>query len=272
MIETIYRFAKHGTTNFPVQVRSTGFYRVWDGWRDLVLRKYFVELFWGISGTGEFTLYDGRKFLLKANQCCCYFPGDCHRVQAVDHFEFCWVTFDGKKCSQLIEDFSLSRTPWDAGECPQELFAKLRSEIRKPGIEGEIKSGAIGYELLSRAKTGDYQKDTMLAEHFIAAVENCYSDPDITIDAIAARLGVHRSTLIRNVYAVCKESPQKYLTEFRLQKALTLLNDSTLSIKEISEKTGYSSSNYFGKVFLRTFGKTPSEMRELQLKSMNFDN
>ena len=262
MFESTCRLTKTGTGNMPVQVRSTGCYRVGVGWREFAKQKKFLELFWVISGTGEFIFDDGNKIILKPNQCCCYFPGDTRRIRAIKTFEYCRVSFDGEKCSRLIDDFSLTREPWDAGKCPQELFARLRSEVRKPGIEGEIISGAIGYELLARSKTADLRQDTILAERFIDSVEKKYSDPDVTIDAIAEELGVHRSTLVRNVLAVCKKPPQQYLTEFRLNMALNLLNCTGLSVKEISEKTGYATPNYFGKVFRKAFGKTPSEMRD----------
>lgn len=265
MLERIYRSSKHGTVNLPIQVRSTGYYKVWDGWRDLVIRKYFLELFWCISGTGEFTLDDGSTFQLNPNQCCCYFPGDCHRITALKGFEYCWVTFDGAECSKIIDMFSLERKAWNSGVCPQELFVKLRSEIRKPGLDGEIKSSAIAYELLARTKTPDYGKDTMLVEKFISIIENQFKNPELTIEQIADELGIHRSTLVRNVELICGESPQQYLTEFRMKQAYDLLYDSILSVKEISARTGFSSANYFGKVFLRTFGKTPSEIRRSTL-------
>ena len=109
MIKSAYRLAKHGTADLPIQVRSTGYYRVWDGWRDLAIRKNFLELFWCVSGSGEFTLEDGTSLILQADQCCCYFPGDCHRIQALNKFEYYWITFDGPGCAELIKTFSLER-------------------------------------------------------------------------------------------------------------------------------------------------------------------
>ena len=262
MIKSAYRLAKHGTADLPIQVRSTGYYRVWDGWRDRAIRKNFLELFWCVSGSGEFTLEDGTSLILQADQCCCYFPGDCHRIQALNKFEYYWITFDGPRCAELIKTFSLERKAWNAGVCPRELFVKLGSEIRKPGIAGEIKSSATGYELLIRAKTPDCVQDTMLVKKFISIIETQFDNADLTVEQIADDLGIHRSTLVRNVENICRESPQQYLTEFRMKHAMDLLHDQELSIKEIAARTGFSSANYFGKVFLRTFGKTPTEMRK----------
>lgn len=263
MQELVYRFSKKGSCDLPLQIRSSGYYRVWDDWKDLVIRKFFVELFWGIGGEGCVEYGDGNVVTLTPGYCCCYFPGDLHKVYAKKDFEFCWMTFDGGKCLDVANSFALSRTPWRAGACPQELFARLRRELRKPGAHGEVEASIAGYEILCRA-VGNQEKpdDTELAERFISEVENSCGDSDLTVEIIAQRLGVHRSTLMRKVSAICGESPQKYLTECRLQRAMTLLQDSGLSIKEIAECSGFASANYFCKVFSRTFGKAPGKMRD----------
>ena len=62
-------------------------------------------------------------------------------------------------------------------------------------------------------------------------------------------------------------SPQEYLIECRMQKALELLSNSSASIKEIAESAGFANANYFTKVFHRMFGRSPSELRALTLRS-----
>ena len=54
----------------------------------------------------------------------------------------------------------------------------------------------------------------------------------------------------------------QYLTEFRMEKAKSLLKDSRYKINDISSKVGYSDGNYFGKTFKKFVGLSPSEYRE----------
>ncbi len=54
----------------------------------------------------------------------------------------------------------------------------------------------------------------------------------------------------------------EYLTETRMQAAEKLLRLTSLSISEISERCGYSSSNYFGDAFRQYKGTSPSEFRK----------
>jgi two-component system response regulator YesN len=53
-----------------------------------------------------------------------------------------------------------------------------------------------------------------------------------------------------------------YLTNLRIRKAKELLKNSSLSVKEVSYKVGYSDPNYFSKIFKKVTGVTPTEFKE----------
>ena len=52
-----------------------------------------------------------------------------------------------------------------------------------------------------------------------------------------------------------------YITEYRLNKAKTMLDSSGESIKVIATDCGFSDQNYFTKVFRNAFNVTPTEYR-----------
>lgn len=54
----------------------------------------------------------------------------------------------------------------------------------------------------------------------------------------------------------------QYITEFRLELATQMLEDSKYSINEIASRVGYRDGNYFSKAFKKGMGLTPSEYRE----------
>ena len=56
-------------------------------------------------------------------------------------------------------------------------------------------------------------------------------------------------------------SPHKYLVNKKLEKSLPLLLYSKDSIKNISEKLGFSNQHYFSKVFTDRYKMSPSEYR-----------
>jgi two-component system response regulator YesN len=52
------------------------------------------------------------------------------------------------------------------------------------------------------------------------------------------------------------------LNAIRVEKALQLVLDTTMPIELISQKVGFSSSSYFGRIFKDYTGQTPLKMRK----------
>lgn len=53
----------------------------------------------------------------------------------------------------------------------------------------------------------------------------------------------------------------QYITEYRIEKARTLLENPRYKISEVASRVGYTDVNYFGKIFRKAVGLTPSEYR-----------
>lgn len=53
----------------------------------------------------------------------------------------------------------------------------------------------------------------------------------------------------------------KYITEYRLDKAKQLLKDPSIKMNEIASRVGYRDGNYFAKTFKKEIGYSPSEYR-----------
>lgn len=79
-------------------------------------------------------------------------------------------------------------------------------------------------------------------------------------DETAEMLGMSRVTLFRTL-ADEGTNYRQAIDRVRFQKAVRLLDDSTLSIKEIGYELGYSSPGNFCRAFLRMSGLTPTEFR-----------
>ncbi len=72
-------------------------------------------------------------------------------------------------------------------------------------------------------------------------------------------LGYSKSKLYRTMMQIVGKSPNVFLKEYRLNKALHILNDQKSNISEIAYQTGFSSPTYFSKCFHEVCGKLPSQ-------------
>lgn len=57
-------------------------------------------------------------------------------------------------------------------------------------------------------------------------------------------------------------APLQYINEVRLKKAMNLLKSGDYTATEVAGAVGFSDYNHFGRLFRRTFGCTPIEVRE----------
>lgn len=80
-----------------------------------------------------------------------------------------------------------------------------------------------------------------------------------TVETIAREIGMSRSRFSDRFSNLLEVSPMAYLSEWRLQKALTLLEDWRCSIQQVSNQVGYQSPAAFTRAFSKRFGESPRQ-------------
>lgn len=83
-----------------------------------------------------------------------------------------------------------------------------------------------------------------------------------TVESLAREVGMSRSRFSDRFTDLMKISPMAYLAEWRLQKSLTLLNDTRISVQNVSNKVGYQSPAAFTRAFSKRFGESPSQYQK----------
>lgn len=87
-----------------------------------------------------------------------------------------------------------------------------------------------------------------------------YSSP-ITLQEVATRVHMSKSSFMRFFKQVTGESFITYLNQFRVSCAQTLLKSTDKSISEISQEVGFCDQSYFGLLFRKLTGHTPREYK-----------
>ncbi len=88
-----------------------------------------------------------------------------------------------------------------------------------------------------------------------------YYEPELTVDAVAAAIGLSPSHLARLFRQATGRPLHQTLVDIRLRRAADLLRGGHHSIKEIANLTGWSSQLYFSAAFRRAHGLSPSAFR-----------
>lgn len=192
-----------------------------------------------------------------------------YRIMENEHWKFCYVHFHGTVANQFYGEiirkaggnlFSLSNN----GETVQYLLKEIES-IRMGKTYKRYEAGAFLYQFLcSLLREVEMQKlpAKNCAERGHEWLERNFAS-NRSLSEMCEELQVslsHFSRQFREIYGV---SPMKYMTHLRLEFSRQLLLNTTLSIQEISRRSGFGNGNYFTKVFRKEVGIPPSQYRAL---------
>ena len=89
-------------------------------------------------------------------------------------------------------------------------------------------------------------------------VQNIES-PLISVEKLSHELGLSRVHFYRKIKALTNLTAVEFIRSVRLKRAAALLAQGKLNIKEVQNRVGFESADYFRKCFKAQFGITPSE-------------
>lgn len=101
----------------------------------------------------------------------------------------------------------------------------------------------------------------------IEQVEKNLHVPGYSVEQLSRDLCMERTGLYRKLVALLDQSPSLFIRNIRLQRAAQLILENNLSITEIAERTGFSSTSYLSKCFQEMYGCRPSEYTAREQKS-----
>jgi AraC-like DNA-binding protein/mannose-6-phosphate isomerase-like protein (cupin superfamily) len=96
------------------------------------------------------------------------------------------------------------------------------------------------------------------AAHYISE----HYENDITLEDAAGIAGLTPTYFSRKFKELTGIGFREYLTHIRLKQGAQLLRSTALSVLQISQECGFSSSNYFGDAFRAVYGVSPREYRK----------
>ena len=104
--------------------------------------------------------------------------------------------------------------------------------------------------------------DTEFINRAVALVEQNLNTPGYSVEQLSRDLCMERTGLYRKLTTLLDRSPSLFIRDIRLRHAAALVREKKLSIAEIAEATGFSSSSYMSRCFQEVYGCRPSEYAE----------
>lgn len=143
-------------------------------------------------------------------------------------FSFKELLLRAQNLLQIIESNQKNKTRQKLAELPPEIQSKIDDTF------------------LNRV-------DTYLRNHLSESIQ---------IDTLAEQCRMSRSGLDKKMRQYLATSPSLYIRQFKLERAKEMLQNSQLSVKEISQLTGFNSLSYFSTCYTNQFGHSPNKHRK----------
>lgn len=215
-------------------------------------------------GNKQFTLKKGNIFLLCPNQWHSYMP-----TSETGWNEY-YIGFDGNILFSLLGNLVLSidNQVFDIG-LNEELVKLYSRAIELAKFEKEplnFHLSGLVYHMIGLFISEITDKKMLNKPSFqlvemakIIMNENVYGT--IYPEKLAKKLNVNYNYFRKEFKKVAGVAPGSYYIDLKICKAKQLLLESTLSIKEISIKLQFHSSDYFTVIFKKKTGCTPNKYR-----------
>lgn len=281
--------AVHGTTSFPF-----GFYEVfedtpWDGIKHHWHEE--IEILYMVKGTGTmeinmetFPITQECLFFINSEELHALAPdGPC--LESAVLFRPDMLSFDTYDLAQnhLLQplmkgELSLPRSltsSHPAFEKVKKEYLEIANVYYQAGAsladdipaQLMVKSGLLrilavlsSYHLLGSSKSADSYKVEIL-KISIAYIREHYHEK-IYIRDLAELVNLNEQYFCRFFKDALGRSPIAYLNDYRVRRALTLLQDTNLPVMDICLNCGFNNFGNFLKEFRRHTGTTPTQYRK----------
>lgn len=140
------------------------------------------------------------------------------------------------------------------------LFGQLLEKWQQHSANG-VKAGI--YAILERIDAD--QKSTAEESAFATClryVRAHFCDPALDIPTVCEQGFMSPSGLQRAFLQHFGISPKQYIIKLRMSKALQLLVEGKIAVKEIAALCGFSDEKYFSRAFREKYGYPPSQLRD----------
>ncbi len=138
-----------------------------------------------------------------------------------------------------------------------ELLTRIRNLII---LRKKLRDKFTGF-LPSTAAERPKSLDESFLHKIRTAVEKNIENEFFGVEELAVEIGMSRSQLHRKLSAITGITPNQFIRNYRLEKAMELIKTNSSTVAEVAFSVGFSSAAYFGKCFREYFKTSPGEVR-----------
>ncbi len=193
---------------------------------------------------------------------------ECEYESAGEGIVLKYIAFGGEKAEVLMNGLgfggNVSKSDADLSECSR-IYENIIDASKDP-VNGGERTSVLVYELVLAARSAlkwrsaEPVSAVNIADEALRYIDECYMR-DITLESLANLTGVSLQHFCRVFRDRVGMRPMEYLTKKRVSEAKKLLTDTDMQIQDIAHAVGIADRTYFGIIFKKQEGITPTDFR-----------
>ena len=217
-----------------------------------------------LSGSCSYRFENGMQFIVESGDILYLANQAVYEMKLqTETYSFIYVDF----CFEGEQKYNSTVYKSSEGVEYLNLFKKLNLEYKSLKPKAKIACMRQLYEIY--AIICERNEQTYIPHSLKEKMEICkeyihsnYGDKDLSITYLAKLVQMSEVYFRKGFEAVYKTSPKKYLTRVRLEQSCQWMRYSFLSLEECAFLCGFSSWQYFSRVFKNGMGETPAAYRK----------
>lgn len=182
-----------------------------------------------------------------------------------------WITFSGSAAAETVSALKLDEgktVHYDSLEPVNDIFRRIFGIISSRSKNWTYLSSSLIYSLLTEIYirslneengSAEISDESRLKKAYDFMSENYRRD--VTLEEIAAAAEVSPEYFCRLFRRRTNMRPFEYITRLRISEAKLLLETTDMPVSDIGTAVGYHDKSYFGSVFKRCEGISPTAFR-----------
>ncbi len=141
---------------------------------------------------------------------------------------------------------------------PEHLFIRIEKLIERMELTRKKFQNFADLEL-HPISTGISEADDTFFSKITQCIIKHLNEHEFNADTIAEEVGMSKASLYKKVKTITGLTPHGLIKQYRLRKAADLLKNSSMSVSEVIDETGFNSRSYFYKSFNEMFHCHPKD-------------
>ncbi|MHA0856390.1 helix-turn-helix domain-containing protein [Paenibacillus sp. CMAA1364] len=222
------------------------------------------------KGSGYYQVDDGERQIVEAGSWFCLYPGAIFNYGPHDdgYWDEYYFSVEGQRVDEWLSHWLPNPTVLKQAEIGEPFIQKMEMMFMliESGVPSNLDRTSLMlesflYELVAQADQSELGNRSSLVlkviDDFSNALHISYK-PEV----MAARHHISVSTLRRIIHEYTGYPLNEFLHQLKIAQAKSILLNTELTIKEVSEAIGYKDPFYFSRVFKRITGYSPRYYRD----------